>query len=270
MTGETASRTRPSPGGGEPSAPAIELRDVSYSYGRTPALEAVDLVVREGDFVGIIGPNAGGKTTLLRIILGLLRPDRGEVRIFGRPPRRARGLVGYVPQEAGFDRSFPINVFETVRMGRLGPRSRGSDRAGEEAVVRQALARVELESVAGSRIGALSGGQLQRALIARALAAEPRVLLLDEPTASLDSRIGRSVYELLERLSAEIPIVLVSHDIGVISRHVRTIACLNVRLHYHHGRELTREMLEATYGCPVDLVAHGVPHRVLPEHETGR
>lgn len=269
MTDEGAARSRPDRPGERPEA-AIELRDVWYAYGRTPALEAVDLVVREGDFLGIIGPNAGGKTTLLKVILGLLRPDRGEVRIFGRSPRRARGLVGYVPQEAGFDRGFPISVFETVRMGRLGPRSREASRSEDEAAVRQALARVELTGVAGARIGALSGGQLQRALIARALAAEPRVLLLDEPTASLDSRIGRSVYELLERLSAEIPIVLVSHDIGVISRHVRTIACLNVRLHYHHGRELTREMLEATYGCPVDLVAHGVPHRVLPEHGTGR
>lgn len=250
--------------------PAIELRDIWYAYGRTPALEAVDLVVREGDFVGVIGPNAGGKTTLLKVVLGLLRPDRGEVRVYGRPPRRARGIVGYVPQEAGFDRGFPISVFETVRMGRLGPRCRGASRPEHEAAVDRALERVELSAVATSRIGSLSGGQLQRALIARALAAEPRVLLLDEPTASLDSRIGRSVYELLERLSTEIPIVLVSHDIGVISRHVRTIACLNVRLHYHHSRELTQEMLEATYGCPVDLVAHGVPHRVFPDHEAGR
>ena len=268
MTGAGAPRERPSAAGETP--PAIELRDVGFSYGRTPALEDVNLVVRQGDFVGIIGPNAGGKTTLLKVILGLLRPDRGDVRIFGRPPRRTRGLVGYVPQEAGFDRSFPISVFETVRIGRLGPRSRGSGRAADEAAVREALERVELAGVARARIGSLSGGQLQRVLIARALAAEPRVLLLDEPTASLDSRIGRSVYELLGRLSAEIPIVLVSHDIGVISRHVRTIACLNVRLHYHHGKELSREMLEATYGCPVDLVAHGVPHRVLPEHEHER
>ncbi|MFO7586786.1 MAG: ATP-binding cassette domain-containing protein [Gemmatimonadota bacterium] len=253
-----------------PDAPTILLRDVWYSYGRTPALEAVDLEVREGDFLGIIGPNAGGKTTLLRIILGLLRPERGDVRVYGRPPRRARGLVGYVPQEAGFDRRFPISVFEAVRMGRLGPRCRGESREREVAAVERALQRVALSDVADSRIGALSGGKLQRALIARALAAEPRVLLLDEPTASLDSRIGRSVYELLDGLSKEIPIVLVSHDIGVISRHVRTIACLNVRLHYHHSRELSREMLEATYGCPVDLLAHGVPHRVLPDHEAGR
>jgi zinc transport system ATP-binding protein len=130
------------------------------------------------------------------------------------------------------------------------------------------LDRVDLGGMAGEQIGQLSGGQLQRVLIARALASEPRILLLDEPTASVDTRIGRSVYELLERLSEQMTIVLVSHDIGVISRYVKTIACLNVRLHYHHSRELTDEMMEVAYGCPVDLVAHGHPHRVLPSHES--
>jgi zinc transport system ATP-binding protein len=230
-------------------------------------LESVDLRLDEGDFLGIIGPNAGGKTTLLKIILGLLAPDRGSVEIFGRPPAESRGVIGYVPQYARFDASFPIDVLDTVRMGRLGVRRRERSKESR-AAARAALDRVDLSGMADEQIGELSGGQLQRVLIARALASEPRILLLDEPTASVDTRIGRSVYELLERLSERMTIVLASHDIGVISRHVKTIACLNVRLHYHQSRELTPEMVEAAYGCPVDLVAHGHPHRVLPSHES--
>ncbi len=249
------------------SAPPILLRDVSFRYGAAPVLESVDLRLDEGDFLGIIGPNAGGKTTLLKIILGLLAPDRGSVEIFGRPPAESRGVIGYVPQYARFDASFPINVLDTVRMGRLGVRRRERSKESR-AATRAALDRVDLSGMADEQIGELSGGQLQRVLIARALASEPQILLLDEPTASVDTRIGRSVYELLERLSERMTIVLVSHDIGVISRHVKTIACLNVRLHYHRSRELTPEMVEAAYGCPVDLVAHGHPHRVLPSHES--
>jgi zinc transport system ATP-binding protein len=249
------------------SPPPVLLRDVSYSYGRTAVLESVDLRLDDGDFLGIIGPNAGGKTTLLKIVLGLLTPDRGTVEVFGRDPAENRGMIGYVPQYARFDASFPIDVLDTVRMGRLGIGRRERSSQSREAAL-EALEQVELQGLAGEQIGRLSGGQLQRVLVARALASEPRILLLDEPTASIDTRIGRSVFELLERLSEQMTIVLVSHDIGVISRYVKTIACLNVRLHYHHSRELTDEMVEAAYGCPVDLVAHGHPHRVLPAHES--
>jgi len=249
------------------NTPPIQLRDVSYSYGQTPVLESVNLRLDDGDFLGIIGPNAGGKTTLLKIVLGLLKPDSGTVSVFGRSPAENRGVIGYVPQYARFDASFPISVLDTVRMGRLGIGRRERSRESRAAAL-AVLERVDLGGMAGEQIGQLSGGQLQRVLIARALASEPRILLLDEPTASVDTRIGRSVYELLERLSEQMTIVLVSHDIGVISRYVKTIACLNVRLHYHHSRELTDEMVEVAYGCPVDLVAHGHPHRVLPSHES--
>lgn len=248
------------------SAPAVvSLERVNFSYSGVDVLQDVSFELHERDFVGIIGPNAGGKTTLLKLILGLLRPDSGSIRVFGVSPGEARGLVGYVPQYAHFDRTFPIRVRTAVTIGTLGRRRiRGSQ--AEEAVER-ALQRVELSGVADRQMGSLSGGQLQRALIARALVAEPQLLLLDEPTASLDTRIGRSVYELLEELAEQIAVVLVSHDIGVISRHVRTIACLNVQMHYHHSKHLTPEMIEAAYGCPVDLVAHGHPHRVLEDHD---
>lgn len=247
-------------------SPVVSLEGVNFTYGSTEVLRDVNFELEQGDFVGIIGPNAGGKTTLLKIVLGLLSPDSGRVTVLGGNPRDARGQVGYVPQYAKFDRSFPIRVRTAVAMGTLGPGGSRSPKA--TGAVDRALARVDLEDVADRQIGALSGGQLQRALIARALVAGPKLLLLDEPTASLDTRIGRSVYELLEELAEEITVVLVSHDIGVISRHVRTIACLNVDMHYHRSKELTPEMVEAAYGCPVDLVAHGHPHRVLPQHES--
>jgi zinc transport system ATP-binding protein len=246
---------------------AVEVRDVSLAFNEVPVLEEISLTLEQGDFLGIIGPNGGGKTTLLRVILGLVKPDRGDVRVFGKPPSRAHGEVGYVPQYARFDASFPIDVLEVVLMGRL---SRGAlfsrVTAEDREAAQEALVRVQMADLASRQIGELSGGQLQRVLVARALAVEPRILLLDEPTASIDTPIGRSVYELLEDLAREKTVVLVSHDIGVISRYVKTVACLNRHLHYHHSKELTSEMVEAAYGCPVELLGHGHPHRVLEEH----
>jgi zinc transport system ATP-binding protein len=252
------------------SGPAIELHDVWFSYGDVTALEAIDWVVEPRDYVAVLGPNGSGKTTLAKILLGLLRPSRGSVRVLGVPPEDARGRVGYVPQRAQFDPDFPILVREVVRMGRLR-RDRMLHRLGadDRAAVDRALGIVEMGSLAARPIGALSGGQLQRVLIARALAQGPELLLLDEPTASLDERIGTSVWELLQELSKSMTVVVISHDIGAISRHVRNVACLNRRLHAHPSRELTPEILEATYGCPIDLIAHGHPHRVLGEHGGG-
>jgi zinc transport system ATP-binding protein len=245
----------------------VELSDVGFSFRETPVLEAVNLRVEPGDYFAILGPNGGGKTTLLRLILGLLRPDRGSVRVLGGTPAQARGRVGYVPQHAAFDLDFPIRVIDVVLMGRLAARRPlRSFSADDRATAQGALEKVEMASHADRAIGALSGGQLQRVLIARALALEPRLLLLDEPTASLDERIGRSVWELLEELSQHMAIVLVSHDIGAISHYVREVACLNRTLFSHPSRELTPEILEATYGCPVELLAHGHPHRVLGPH----
>lgn len=251
------------------TTPAAELSNVHLALRGVPVLEDVSLRIGPHDYIAILGPNGGGKTTLLKLILGLLAPDAGEVRVFGEPPRRARGRVGYVPQHVRFDLDFPIRVLDVVSMGRLGATRFGPiGRLGpdDRAAAQRALARVEMEPFAGRPIGALSGGQLQRVLLARALAQQPKLLLLDEPTASLDERIGTSVWELLEELSAEMAVVVVSHDIGAISRYVRGVACLNRRLHAHPSQELTGEILEAAYGCPVDLLAHGHPHRVLPDH----
>lgn len=246
---------------------AIELRDVWLTFRDQPVLEAIDLTIPEGEFVGLIGPNGGGKTVLLKVILGLLEPDRGTVRVLGRSPRDARGLVGYVPQHLVFDPEFPIRAVDVVLMGRLGRRRllRPYDRADRDAAAR-ALEQVDGLDLATRPIGKLSGGQLQRVLVARALVTDPRLLLLDEPTSSLDPASGQDVHGLLETLASRMTVVLVSHDVGVISQHVGSVACLNRRLHYHPSGGITRETIEATYGCPVDFIVHEHTHRVLEEH----
>lgn len=249
--------------------PALRFRDVSFSYGRVPVVEEVDLTVERGDFLGVIGPNGAGKTTLLRLALGLLQPDRGRIEVLGTTPERARGRVGYVPQRARFQADFPIRVEDVVLMGRLGGLGPGTGWTdADRSAAARALERVDLEPLARRPVGALSGGQLQRTLVARALAMEPELLLLDEPTASVDTRIGREIYRLLDRLTDRMTVVLVSHDIGVLSREVSTVACLNRELYHHGPGQLPREALEQAYGGEVDLVTHG-PHRVLERHDGG-
>jgi zinc transport system ATP-binding protein len=209
----------------------------------------------------VIGPNGGGKTTLIKAILGLLRPWSGEV-----VSRIPRGHMGYVPQFSTFDRSFPLRVRDVVLMGRLGRRGllRRYTREDRDDVER-ILERLKLLDVARSHVAEVSGGQLQRVLIARALAGEPAILFLDEPTASIDAESREVLREILEELNQRIPVVVVTHDVTSISPMVQRIACINRRLFYH-GPELDQDVLEEVYGCPVELVAHGVPHRVLHHH----
>jgi zinc transport system ATP-binding protein len=250
------------------TSPALEISNLWVEFRGQTVLEDVSLVLERGGFLGVIGPNGAGKSVLLKTIAGLIAPTRGEVRVFGRPISDARGLIGYVPQFGGFDHEFPISVRDVVLMGRLA--RRGLLRRYSSADVdfaKRTLGKVGMLDAAERAVGKLSGGQLQRVLIARALAAEPQLLLLDEPTASLDTSVGRDFYELLDELSKEATIIMVSHDVGVIAQHVKTIACLNRRIHYHHSRELSGDMLEQVYGCPVDLIAHGHAHRVLGAHD---
>jgi zinc transport system ATP-binding protein len=245
----------------------IAVRHVWAGYEHEWVLEDVNLSVYEGDFVGLIGPNGGGKTTLLRVLLGLLPPMRGEVRVLGRPVKEGRRAIGYVPQVIEFDRDFPISVWDVARMGRLGHRGLLKRYTAEDgAVVAEALRQVELFDLRHRPIGALSGGQRQRAYIARALATQPQILLLDEPTSSVDPQVSGNIYELLRKLNDRVTILLVSHDMSAISSYVKTVGCLNRRLFYHGGQQLTAEMLEMAYQCPIDLIAHGVPHRVFATH----
>ena len=256
--------------GGQASGPAAELRAVSFAYGQAPVLVDVDLQVERGEFLGIIGPNGGGKTTLLKLLLGLLVPDEGRVRALGRAPEEARGRVGYVPQHASFPPDLPVHLRDVVLMGRLGPGLRvGRWTEADRTAADRAMERLELTELAGRPVGRLSGGQVQRMLVARALAMEPELLLLDEPTSGVDVRMGESLYRMLKEMSGEVTIVLVSHDVGVISREVDTVACLNRRLFYHGSQQLPEEALEAAYGGPVELVTHGAAHRILDRHEEG-
>ncbi len=245
----------------------IVVQGLWAGYDREQVLEDVDLTVYERDFVGLIGPNGGGKTTLIRVLLGLLPPTRGEVRIMGQPVREGRRVLGYVPQVVAFDHEFPISVWEVARMGRLG-RRRLLQRytAEDDAIVEKALRQVDMLDLRQRPIGELSGGQRQRVYIARALAAQPEILLLDEPTSSVDPQVSNSIYELLRQLNEHVTILLISHDMSAISSYVKTVGCLNRRLFYHHGAEITSDMLELAYQCPIDLIAHGVPHRVFPMH----
>lgn len=245
----------------------VEVRNVTFGYDGEAALEDVSLDVREDDFLAILGPNGGGKTTLLKVILGLLEPWRGTVR--RHLPERG-GTLGYVPQFATFDRHFPIRVRDVVRMGRLGRRGMlrrytREDRAAADA----ALERLGLSSLADRHVADLSGGQLQRTLVARATAGEPSILFLDEPLASVDTGSRKALVEVLGELNREIPVVVVTHDLTPYAGVVGQVACMNRRLHYHPEGRVTGAMLEEVYGCPVELVAHGVPHRVLAPHETG-
>jgi zinc transport system ATP-binding protein len=248
---------------GEP-APLVELREVTAGYGREAALERVSLAIHRRDFLAILGPNGGGKTTLLKVILGLHPHWSGEV--VHRHSRR-RGALGYVPQFAAFDRAFPLRVHEVVRMGRLGVRGPARRyRATDRAAVAAALERLRLDHLAGETIGELSGGQLQRALIARALVGEPEILFLDEPLASVDPEARGRLVAILAELNETLPVVVITHDLTPLAPVVRQIACMNRRLHYHPDGKLTAEALEEVYGCPVELISHGIPHRVLPEH----
>jgi len=249
-------------------AEVVKLEDIWVDINGTPVLEGINLTIEENDFLGIIGPNGGGKTTLLKVILGLISPARGKVTVLGNPPQRSRHLIGYVRQQNLFDRDFPINVWNVVLMGRFSQRGLLRQyNKHDKTIARNALQTVGMLHCVDRQMGRLSGGEQQRVLIARTLVSEPEILLLDEPTASVDPAMQTEFYELLEQLKQRMAIVLVSHDISAVSVYVDKIACLNHRLFHHGSKEVEAEVLEATYKCPVQMIAHGtIPHRVLREH----
>jgi zinc transport system ATP-binding protein len=249
--------------------PIIEIRDLWFSFNSIPVLKEVDFTVRRGDFIALLGPNGGGKTTLLKLMLGLLRPDRGSIKVFNEPPGKSTHRIGYMPQHLHFNQSFPISVLDVVLMGKLRPGKGWSRYSHKDKIAaRKAMEQMEMWEFRNRRVGELSGGQTQRVFIARALVDEPEVLFLDEPTASVDTKHQTDLFDILKELNKTVTIIVVSHDVGIVSSHVKSVACVNQRFFYHDDSEINQEMLEMAYQCcPVELVAHGMPHRVLQEHE---
>ncbi len=244
----------------EPRVPAVCFQGVRFSYGSTPVLEDADFDVFTGESVCVVGPNGGGKTTLLKLILGLLQPDAGTVSVLGEVPRSARGRVGYVPQRIEFDPAFPITALDVVLTGLLRGGSLGFVRAAEKRRAREALDRLGVSDQAGASFASLSGGQRQAVLIARALAGGPEVLLLDEPTAHVDAAAQERLHRLLRTLRRDITMVYVSHDLAFVSRAVPKVICVNRQVHVHPTVELTKERLRELYGYEVAMVHHGHEH----------
>lgn len=253
----------------------IDIRNLNFAYNRQPVLIDVSLAVQAGEFIAMIGPNGGGKTTLLKLMLGLLTPESGQIRLFGKSPQEVSHRIGYVPQDVHINKNFPISALDVALMGKLKPglrRSRHS--AADRRAALHALEQVQMEKFCNRRIGELSGGQKQRVFVARALVTDPELLFLDEPTASIDTKGQNEFYQLLNELNERITIIVVSHDLMVVSGYIKSVVCVNRRLHYHGHAELTGEMIEMMYDCtaqdtcPVELIAHGLPHRVLHKHDS--
>jgi len=241
--------------------PVITMKDVSFSYDSLQVIENAHLKVEKLDFVAIVGPNGGGKTTLLKLILGLLHPTAGEVRVFGDSPEHGRGRMGYVAQHINVDAKFPVNVMDVVLMGRLGKTgSFGPYRKADKKAARLALEEVELLELARRPFSALSGGQRQRVLIARALASEPELMLLDEPTSNLDQTVERQIFEVLGELNKRLTVVLVSHDLSFVSKFVKDVICVKRKVALHPTCEITDEFLRNFFGNDYLMVRHDLVH----------
>lgn len=246
----------------------VTLHDVCVGYDGVHVLEHVNLAIGDRDFIGIIGPNGGGKTTLVKAILGSI-PHSGEIRFAPElSERTGRPLIGYLPQQPVFDRSFPISVTEVVLSGLQAVK--GFSRRYTAADRDRAAELLEMTGIAATArrpVGEISGGQMQRALLCRAIIAEPRLLILDEPANFVDNRFENELYKLLQRLNKRMAVVMVSHDIGTITSVVKEIVCVNRTVHRHRSNIITEEQLQ-NYNCPIQIISHGhIPHTVLERHE---
>jgi zinc transport system ATP-binding protein len=241
----------------EKQSNAVDIQGLDFSYNGFMILQDVDLTINLRDFVSVVGPNGGGKTTLLKIILGLLKPTSGTVQLFGANPSKSKKRVGYMPQHAKFDFQFPATVMDVALMGRLGNSTRfGPYTKHDREICMHKLEQVKLAHSFRKSFASLSGGQRQRVFIARALACEPDLLLLDEPTSNLDQGIESEVYELFQELNRTITIVLVSHDLGFVSRYVKRVVCVKRRVVTHPTTEITGALINAIYGAPMKMVRH--------------
>ncbi len=244
------------------STPLVEIKHMDVAYQKHLVLSDVSLSVFEHDFIGIIGPNGGGKTSLLKAILGLVKPVKGTIT-----HSIERSEIGYLPQGSRVDENFPITVREVIASGmEHGLKAGFGNARGRRSKVERALETVGMEALHSRPIGELSGGEFQRTLLARAIISSPTLLVLDEPDTHVDNLFETELYALLKELNKDMTILLVSHDIGIISPYIKTIACVNRDLHYHPSNEINDEQLKI-YNCPIEVIAHGpVPHRVIKEH----
>jgi zinc transport system ATP-binding protein len=244
--------------------PVIQIEDLSFQYDSGGlVLEGVTLTIHELDFASIIGPNGGGKTTLLKLLLGLLTPTSGRIRVLGRTPVRARTRIGYMPQHAAMDQKFPVHVLDVVLMGRLGPgRGLGPFSRRDRDAALESIAQAGLAGLEKKPFSALSGGQRQRVLLARALVSDPELLLLDEPAAGLDQKVEKDFFELLRELNRSKTMLLVSHDLGFVSSFVKTVVCVHRTVDVHPMSRLDGAMIQELYGGDVHLVHHdhSIPH----------
>jgi len=245
----------------------VSVKDLNFSYGEVKVLYDVNMSIKKGEFLAVIGPNGGGKSTLVKIFLGILKPGSGTVSIFGKKPGTCH-KIGYVPQDVSAGRGFPVTVREVALMGRRLSVSTG--KAEDRKVVDDILKKLNLYEVAEKRMDDLSGGQRQRVLMARALSVEPELLILDEPASNVDMSGQTRIFDLLAELNKNMTIVVVSHDLTIIPKYATSVACVSGDVHKHEEAEVTEDMIYKSYGavedCPVELVAHGHPHRVLKEH----
>jgi zinc transport system ATP-binding protein len=243
----------------------VELKDIYAGYDKKCVLKDVSLSIHKGDFIGIIGPNGGGKTTLLRLILGLIHPQKGTIH-YGIDRKK----IGYLPQQQQIDYTFPISVREIVRSGlqeQIMPHWLSKKKQYHERIS-GAMEQTDIVGIMDQPLASLSGGQLQRTLLARAIVSEPELLILDEPETYVDAAFEKELYTLLNYLNQKITIMMVSHDLGIISSYVKSIVCVNETVHHHPDSDISEELL-ATYHCPIDVITHGrVPHRVLSSHNT--
>jgi len=244
--------------------PLVKIKNLSVGYDKVSVLQNLNLEIFEKDFLGVIGPNGGGKTTLLKAILGLLKPYKGTIQ-FRKDMNGKKKPIGYLPQVKHIDKKFPITVFDVVRSGSIMQNSLDSKLAIKQRVA-DILHEMGIYEIRKKAIGELSGGQMQRVFLCRALLSNPKLLILDEPDTFVDNRFESELYEKLRALNEEIAIVLVSHDVGTISSYVKTIACVNGDLHYHPDNKITQEQLDG-YNCPIQIISHGeIPHTILKHH----
>ena len=243
----------------------LKIENFEVKYDNIITLENVNFEIKEKTFITIIGPNGGGKTTLIRSILGFITPSKGKII-------KDKNLkIGYVPQKNNFEEKFPINVKTVILSGILNKKIKFfyNYSKKDNNHLNETLKKLNIEKLKNKQINELSGGELQKILIARAIISNPNLLILDEPFSNIDASSTNEYYQVLERLSKSMSILIVSHDIGTIISHTDDVICVNKNVHYHKDNKLSNNDIQSTYGCPIELIGHGIPHRIYPKHNAG-